>query len=133
MRAASGMLLALAVLVGCAEDGKVYAGLDFDVQSAPPIRVSVQSDRIELVAGVAVKIGAEPLSHDERYGKRDRVTLRADNPDILAVFVGESDDSDTSPREFVLVGLRTGDSCLSVSINGDFEECIPVHVVADRE
>ena len=125
MRRARWILWA-ALCASCA-DTKDYAGLEFDVQSAPPIPVSIESDRIELTAGIAVQVEVEPLSSGRSYTDNDVVTLRADDDDLLAVYSGEH------AREFVLVGLREGRTCLEVKINRHQEECIDVRILPPEE
>ncbi len=118
--------LAALVLMACVRDEK-YDGLSFDVQSSPPVPVSVEGDRIELVAGIAVKVEVEPRSSGRSYSSDDQVNLRADDGDIFEVYGAED------PREFVLVGLREGESCLEVRINRRMEECIEVRVLPAEE
>jgi hypothetical protein len=128
MKAAPILLLLAFACAGCDDDEPRYAGLSFDVQSAPPTPVSVESDRIELIAGLAVKVGVDPLSTSETdYEKHDVVTLRSDAADLLAVY-GTQD-----AREFVLVGLREGDTCLQVRINRVEQECIEVTILPSGE
>jgi hypothetical protein len=114
--------LAALTLAACLRDEK-YDGLSFDVQSSPPVPVSVESDRIELIVGIAVKIEVSPRSAGRSYSSRDQVELRADDSDLFEVYGAEES------REFVLVGLREGESCLEVNINGRMEECIEVRVL----
>jgi hypothetical protein len=112
--------------MACVRDEK-YAGLTFDVQSSPPVPESIESDRIELVAGIAVKVKVKPESGGHSYSSTDIVALRADDSDIFDVFGAED------AREFVFVGLREGESCLQVLINGRDQECIDVRVLAADE
>lgn len=118
--------LAALVLMACVRDEK-YDGLSFDVQSSPPVPVSVEGDRIELVAGIAVKIEVKPRSAGRSYSSNDEVNLRADDSAIFEVYGAED------AREFVLVGLREGESCLEVRINRRMEECIEVRVLPAEE
>jgi hypothetical protein len=117
---------AVLALAACIRDEK-YDGVTFDIQSAPPVPVSVESDRIELVAGIAVKVAVKPHSGGRAYSSKDLVTLRADDDQIFEAYGAED------PREFVLVGLRAGDSCLEVRINRRGEECIEVRVLPAAE
>jgi|GEM_PF-1763633 len=119
----AGLALGMFVCAACADERLVYAGLDLDVQSSPPSPVSVEPDRIELVAGEAVMVMATPRSSGELdYNDRDLLALRAQNPGFLDVYSTEDD------REFVLVGVDVGETCLEVHINRHREECIPVYV-----
>jgi hypothetical protein len=115
------LCFATALLLGCAQ-GPEYAGLAFDVESAPPVLVNIQSDHITLVAGVAVQISVAPLSSEEDFDDDVRVALRGANPSLLEVFAGKGD------REFVLVAVAAGDTCLNVALNRKDQECIPVHI-----
>jgi hypothetical protein len=120
-------MLALSICAGCADDNPEYVGLSFDVQSAPPVPVSVESDRIELIAGLAVKVGVEPISSGRDYHDDDLLVLRSDDSDVLAVYAGED------AREFVLVGLREGETCLHVKLNRVERECIEVQILPAEE
>lgn len=112
----------------CADDHPIYDGVEFEVESAPPSPVSIESDRIELVVGVAVKVSAEPISRsDVDYRDRDAFALRSDNPDILEVYNTETD------RTFVLVGVAEGRTCLEVKVNRRERECIDVRVLPGPE
>jgi hypothetical protein len=128
VRAHHLLLLVAVAWAGCDEDSPRYAGLEFDVQFVPPVPVSVESDRIELIAGLAVKVGVDPISASATdYSGRDLVTLRAEDADLLAVYGTED------AREFVLVGLREGDTCLQVKINREERECIEVRILPSGE
>ncbi|MFT3923335.1 MAG: hypothetical protein QM778_12445 [Myxococcales bacterium] len=119
------LFLALALLSACAEDRAVYSGMQFDVQSAPASPASFEPDRIELVAGEAVKVLARPRSSGEiDYDDTDILVLRSGDPNVLEVYYTEDE------REFVLVGSEAGQTCLEVLINRHREECIPVRVLA---
>lgn len=121
-------LLAALASAACDDDSPRYAGLEFDVQSAPPSPVSVESDRIELSAGLAVKVGVDPISAGgAEFTRRDKLALRADDEDVFAVYATED------AREFVLVGLREGETCLQVKINRQERECIDVRILPSWE
>lgn len=117
------LTVALAALVACGDEEREYAGVEFELLSAPPIPVSIHVDRLELTAGVAVKVEATPQSSGRSYTKRDRIDLRSSGPELLAVYPSEE-----SERQFVLVALRPGDTCLEVLVNRHSEECIPARV-----
>lgn len=120
------IIVAALALVACVRDEK-YDGLSFRVQSSPPVPVSVEGDRIELVAGIAVKVEVQPRSSGRSYSSSDRVSLRADDSAIFEVYGAED------LNEFVLVGLREGESCLEVRVNRRMEECIEVRVLPAEE
>lgn len=126
MRTRLMFALAALTLMACVRDEK-YDGLAFDIESSPPVPVSIESDRIDLIAGIAVKIEVAPRSAGRSYSSKDQVNLRADDSDIFEVYGAEN------PREFVLVGLREGETCLEVRINRRLEECIEVRVLPADE
>jgi hypothetical protein len=126
VRASFAILFCAVCSAACAHDEK-YVGLSFDPQSAPPIPVSIESDRIELVAGIAVKVEVTPKSDGRAYSKDDLLALHAEDSTIFEVFGTEA------AREFVFVGLREGESCLQVRINRHEEECIEVRVSASEQ
>jgi hypothetical protein len=115
----------LSVLVSaCAEDRQVYAGTEFEVQSASPSPASFEPDLIQIEAGQAVKIRAIPLSSGElSYTDRDLLSLRAQNLGALEVFSTEQD------HEFVFVANEPGQTCVEVTINREREECLPVRIL----
>jgi len=115
-------LFALLLSLGCGDDGPSYAGVEFDVISAPPLPVMIGSEALTLVAGLAVKVSATPLSSGHEYPKKTRLALRSADPSLLAVFASEA------RSDFVLVGLREGTTCLEVRIDGEVEECVPTSV-----
>jgi hypothetical protein len=122
-RRAHILLLGL-LATACVDDHPIYDGVAFEVESAPPSPVSVESDRIELVVGVAVRVYAEPISRsDVEYRNRDAFSLRSEDPDILEVY--NTDDE----RTFVLVGVAEGRTCLEVRVNRRERECIDVRVL----
>jgi hypothetical protein len=122
------ILLVTMVLAGaCADERKEYAGLELDVISASPTPPSVQPDAITLVAGQAVLVAATPLSSGRDYDDGDQLTLTPDDGDVFDVYAG------TEQREFVLVGLRPGRSCLEVRVQRRREDCIDVRVLSADE
>lgn len=122
MKRASSWILAACFAAGCAEDTE-YAGLSFELQSAPPVPVSIESDVIEIPAGIAVMVEATPESSGRSYADNVLLSLRADDEELLGVYATEQDHT------FVLVGLREGRSCLEVRVNRSERECIEVRVL----
>jgi|SRR5688572_29443853 len=118
-----GSLLLLAGLCVACNEGPHYVGVSFEPQSAPPVPVSFESDRIEIPVGIAVQVEARPESSGEAYDKHDQLLLRADDEDLLGVYATENE------RQFVFVGLRQGETCLEVRLNRSERECIDVRVV----
>ena len=123
---ALGCLVATSAL-GCEKETERYAGLRFDVVSAAPIPARLESDLVELPAGVAVFTSVIPRSSEKPYTRRDVLSLRAEDPEVLDVFSG------TDPFDFVLVGLAPGRTCLRVTINRSEKECIDVRVEEQPE
>lgn len=120
-RAKWGFALVLFAL-GCAPKTE-YDGLSFKPQSAPPVPVSFEPDRIEIPLGIAVKVQVTLHSDGREYDSDDLLTLRADDDDVLEVY------SAGNGRNFVFVGLREGDTCLEVKVNRKEQECIEVRVL----
>lgn len=116
-------LLALLLLAGACADDPRYVRLDFEVQSTAPAQTELRSDSVRLVAGFAVKVRARIRSRDEHFERDDLLTLRPDDPALAVVYPGEE------RREFVLVGVAAGSSCLQVEIEGEPMECIALTVV----
>lgn len=122
MKRAFSWVLAACFAVGCGEDTE-YAGLSFELLSAPPVPVSVESDVIEIPAGIAVMVEATPESSGRSFSDNVLLNLRADDEDRLGVYATEQD------HQFVLVGLREGRTCLEVRVNRMERECIEVRVL----
>ena len=120
-----GVLLGLLALAACADDGPSYAGLEFDVVSAPPVPIRISDLGIDIFEGIAVKVAIELRSRGDNYPKRTPVVLRASDPEVLTVYATEEE------RSFVLVANRPGSSCVEVLIQRELEDCIPVHVRPD--
>ncbi|HEX6240157.1 MAG TPA: hypothetical protein VFZ61_04670 [Polyangiales bacterium] len=116
------LLLCVCLGVAC-DDGPHYVGVSFEPQSAPPVPVSFEPDRIEIPVGIAVEVEVRPESSGEAYDKHDLLVLRADDEDLLGVYATEDE------RQFVFVGLREGETCLEVQLNRQQRECIDVRVV----
>jgi hypothetical protein len=112
----------------CAEDRQVYAGTEFEVQSAAPSAASFEPDLIQIEAGQAVKVRAEPRSSGEiAYTELDLLSLRPQNVGALDVYSTEVD------HEFVFVANEPGQTCVEVIINREREECIAVRVLPPLE
>jgi hypothetical protein len=114
--------VSLALLLGACGADAAYRGLEIDVVSAPPTPVSVQPDRIEMVAGHAVQVKARPLFRNLDPHHRRQLTLRAEDEDLLDVYRGDDEG------EFVLVALAAGRSCLRVIVDREDYECIDLRI-----
>jgi hypothetical protein len=115
------MLLTSTWLAACGDEQE-YAGVDFEVLSAPPIDVKVQSDSIEIPAGVAVQVFAKVASSGPPFNSSDRVTFVGRKSSVVDVFLTARE------RQVFLVGRNPGSTCLEVRINREEVDCIPVDV-----
>jgi hypothetical protein len=96
-----------------------YAGISIEPVSTPPTSVTVRPHLFELPVGVAVAISVRPRSSsNEPYHSNARVELVSLDRNIFDV--KRRDDA----REFVLVGVAPGETCVEVRIDGVPEECI---------
>jgi hypothetical protein len=96
-----------------------YAGLSIEPVSIPPTSVTVRSHLFELPVGVAVVISVRPRSSSqEPYASSAWIELVSLDRSVFEV--KRRDD----PREFVLVGVAPGETCVEVRIDGVPEECI---------
>jgi hypothetical protein len=74
-------------------------------------------------AGVAVVVEAELLSDGTRpYDDSFALDLLSQDRVVFTTYQRED------PREFVLVGINPGETCMDVVINGDAEDCVPVTI-----
>lgn len=114
--------LALCLLAGCQPR---YETLEFELLTSPPVPVRVSGAEIELPVGLAVAVRVAPQSgNGPQYTDDDLVVLRSRD---RAVALSEPAGAD---REFVLVGVAEGETCIAVEINHDEADCIPTRVVA---
>lgn len=103
----------------------MYGHLEIDLASSPPVPVRIRNDEIEVPVGVAVAVAVEPKSgNDYEYFKDDEVELDTEDRQVLRV------DPTADPRRFVLTGVRPGQTCITVDVLGEREECIPATVLA---
>ncbi len=112
--------LAAAVIAGCQP---AFDSVDLVAVSTPPVEVTVRDFLVELPAGTAVVVATVPRSgnrHD--YDDETVVDLVSDDPDVMDVF------GRPTAREFVLVGIDAGETCLRVHIDGMVRDCIDVVV-----
>jgi hypothetical protein len=110
-------------LGACADDEARYAGVEFKVLSSPPSPVSFESDRVELVEGVAVKVQVIPHSSSDVDYRGALLSMRGDDRDKVEVYSTEVDN------QFVLVGSEAGATCLTITIDRDEKECIDLRVL----
>jgi len=124
MRSQIAISMLCLLAAACAEDRLIYAGSDFELQSAPPSTASFESDRIQIVAGEAVKVRVLPRSSGELdYTTNDLLAMRPQDANLLEVYSTERE------REFVFVANEPGQTCVEVIINRHREECIDVRVM----
>jgi hypothetical protein len=119
------ILGACLALAGC---GPRYQTITFELNSQPPIPVRVDADEIELPVGVAVSIRAQLQSSSSiEFTTDDALELKSKDRDVLL-----SEDT-AGAHNFVLVGVKEGETCLSVVVEYEEEDCIPVRVLAAAE
>lgn len=107
--------------IGCMPN---YSSIEIDTVSTPPASTTVRDHFIEIPAGVAVVIRAEPLSNNHReYKGGTSLDLFSSDRTIFSTFPRPSSS------EFVIVGLEPGRACLEVVVEGDQEDCIDVTVL----
>lgn len=113
---------AACALVGC---GPQYREIELTVRNQPPIPIRISGDEIELPVGIAVSVHAEVFSATRlEYTDEDVVDLISQDRDVLLA------EATAGERNFVLVGAAIGETCLSVEVNFEEQECIPVKVIA---
>lgn len=117
------LLLAALALAGVA-CGPQYETITFTLRNNPPVAVLVDDDAIELPVGIAAAIHAELESGTKIEYVDEPLDLDSQDPAILRVDVG------TGARNFVLIGVAVGETCLAVEVEDAQEDCIPVRVTA---
>ena len=114
-----GFLVALG-LAGCQP---AYESVDVVAVSTTPVEVTVRDFLVELPAGTAVVVAVTPRSgnrHD--YDDKTLVQLQTEDAHVMTVYARPQ------PREFVLVGVDAGETCLQVRLDGVARDCISVVV-----
>lgn len=100
-----------------------YQAVEFSTISSPPVNVTIRDFLIEMPAGVGAAVRVSPVSgNNNEYDSGQRIDLRSQDRDVLTVYRRKN------RREFVLVGVNPGTTCLEVVIDGDGEECIDVEI-----
>ncbi|MBL4687473.1 MAG: hypothetical protein JKY37_22950 [Nannocystaceae bacterium] len=100
-----------------------YQAIEFNTISSPPVNVTIRDFLIEMPAGVGAAVRVSPISaNNNEYDSGQRIDLRSQDRDVLTVYRRKS------RREFVLVGVNPGTTCLEVVIDGRGEECIDVEI-----
>lgn len=118
-RAVGGLLLTAAA---CMPN---YGTVEFEAVSNPPVPVTIRSFLIEMPAGVAAVVRVRPISENRNdYDSSYKVDLFSSDRDVFVV------ERRPSRREFVLIGVNPGTTCLEVEIDGRPEDCIDVEITA---
>jgi len=121
MKRAAALLLA--TLCACAPD---YGGLAIEVEGVALAGDYVESRRINLVLGHAVRVHARPRSLTSKvYEDPSRFELVSVDPDIARTY------RDPEDWRWVLVARSTGITCIEVRIDNAKQECIEFTVKAE--
>jgi hypothetical protein len=113
-------VLAMFVTAGCAPD---FSHVELEPLSTPPVPVSVRGSRVEMPAGVAVVVEAQLQSDNSRpYDDSFQLDLLSQDRVVFTTYPREEE------RQFVLVGINPGETCMDVVIDGDAEGCVPVMI-----
>lgn len=115
--------LALTALagVGC---GPQYQAITFTLRNTPPTPVEVDDHLIEIPVGIAASIHAELESGTNIEYVDEPLELISQDRDVLLV------EPSGGERNFVLVGVAVGETCLAVEVDHAEEDCISVRVIA---
>lgn len=120
MKRVLSILTAALALAGC---GPRYEAITFTLESTPPVPVRVEFNEIEVPVGIAVSVHAELQSSSSlEYVEEDQLELLSGDRDIFLV------EGTAGARNFVFVGVAPGETCLSVLIDHEEEDCVPVRV-----
>lgn len=118
---------ALAILVALAACSPNYDGVDLETTTSPPTTVFVSSREVELPAGVSVLVEARARSANRHsYDASYDVELRSDDRNVLRIEPG------VARSEFLLIGVRAGNTCIEVIVDDELEDCIDAVVVQQQ-
>lgn len=88
--------------------------------------VSFRATPIVLPTGILQAVEAEVEYEGDRYLIGSFVDLSSHNENVLGIFPrGEK-------NQYLLIGRQAGQTCMDVTVNGDWEECIHVLVEEDQ-
>ena len=115
--------LLLLGMAACQEDPE-YKALSFTELSAPPMGydTSIESDEIRVPAGILQVVKADVEYMGDRYLIGSFVDLSSQDERVFTVIPM------TKKNHFLLVGKAAGHTCMDVTVNGDWEECIDVTI-----
>ncbi len=117
-------LALLGLVVACSPS---YDGVDIETATSPPSAVFVNSREVEIPAGVSVLVEARVRSSNRHeFDASYDVELRSDDRNILRVEPGGA------RAEFILIGVRPGNTCVEVVVDDDIEDCIDTVVIPQR-
>ncbi len=121
MRRAAGLLALL--LGGCGPD---YGGLAIEVEGVALAGDFVESRRINLVLGHAVRVHARPRSLTSQvYEDPTRFDLISADTDIARTY------RDPEDWRWVLVARSVGITCIEVRVDNAKQECVELTVQAE--
>lgn len=123
MRSAMGLLLmglAGSALVGCSPE---FDHLEIELETVPPLSVSVGPTNVDLPVGVAVGLTATPFDTNGEQMEDDVVlALVPKNASVIGV------ETSIDERSFVLFGVGPGTTSISVEVDHQRRFDIPVTV-----
>ncbi len=125
VRSVSALLLSGLLASACSPR---YVHTDLTLGSPAPVPVQLSPSQIKIPVGIAALVLAEPQSGNANlYDEYYEVELRSQDTAILDIYPGPND------REFVLVGVHAGTTCVEVVIQREVQECISTTVSAPEQ
>jgi hypothetical protein len=117
------LMLSLLCIPACQDDPE-YKELTFTETNQPPpgYDTIVESDIIVLSPGIVQAVKADVEYKGDRYLRGSFVDLSSQNENIFGVF------SMGKKNQFLLIGRGEGQTCMEVTVNGEWEECIDVTI-----
>lgn len=104
-----------------------YGGVEVTRQSTPPLDVRVSARGIELPTGIAMLVKVVPYSRSSQpYTSNDELRLSSSDPDLFQAY-----QTDHASR-VVLTGIRPGEACLRIWIEGDQVDCLPITITPQQ-
>jgi hypothetical protein len=107
-------------LAGCAPD---FDHLEIQIDTLPPLAVSVEPTNVDLPVGIAVGITATPFdTSGEKMDSDVVLNLVPKNQQVIGV------ETSLDDRSFVLFGVGPGTTSISVQVDHESRSDIPVTV-----
>jgi len=100
--------------------------VEFRAESAPPQAVTLESDHVEVPAGIAVGVTVRPFKNNDEMDASVEVELESQQPGILGI------DHGLDERAFVIYGAEPGATHIDIFFDGELVGDMPATVIGQK-